>query len=126
MQRSERLGCEGRCAFQTLCRYFISKRAQTENFMKDAMAKALNVDSKRTPMLKCVRPAGGGMALRRPQTSLKGIGQEPHPFACHSHRNAVVHSTPPPKELWAMVREHKTRSAQSAERNVARQWPIRP
>ena len=33
---------------------------------------------------------------------------------------------PPPKECWAMVREHKTRSAQSAERNVARQWPTRP
>ena len=32
----------------------------------------------------------------------------------------------PPKECWAMVREHKTRSAQSAERNVARQWPTRP
>ena len=25
-----------------------------------------------------------------------------------------------------MVREHKTRSAQSAERNVARQWPNPP
>ena len=35
-------------------------------------------------------------------------------------------SRPPLKELWAMVREHKTRSAQSAERNVARQWPTRP
>ena len=34
--------------------------------------------------------------------------------------------SPPPKECWAMVREHKTRSAQSAERNVARQWPTRP
>ena len=32
----------------------------------------------------------------------------------------------PPKECWAMVREHKTRSAQSAERSVARQWPTRP
>ena len=31
-----------------------------------------------------------------------------------------------PKERWAMVREHKTRSAQSTERNVARQWPTRP
>ena len=32
----------------------------------------------------------------------------------------------PPKECWAMVREHKTRSAQSAERNMAGQWPTRP
>ena len=38
----------------------------------------------------------------------------------------VTRASPPPKEPWAIARVHKTQSAQSAERNLARQWPIRP
>ena len=32
----------------------------------------------------------------------------------------------PPKELWAIARVRKRQSAQSAETNLARQWPTRP
>ena len=31
----------------------------------------------------------------------------------------------PPKECWAIARLQKRQTAQSAERNLARQWPIR-
>ena len=36
----------------------------------------------------------------------------------------ILHGCPP-KELRAIARVHKRQSAQSAERNLARQWPRR-
>ena len=63
-------------------------------------------NTKKNP--KCTHPPAKAV----PQTPPKTTNVTPPP--------------PPPKECWAMVCEHKTRSAQSAERNVARQWPRRP
>ena len=70
--------------------------------------------------LPCLaQPSTGGRGNFRLQTISTGKTPSGEVFVRANFRQT-------PKELWAMVREHKTRSAQSAERNVARQWPTRP
>ena len=50
------------------------------------------------------------------------------PVQCHAKPPPTPPSPflTPPKERWATARVHKRQSAQSAERKLARQWPIRP
>ena len=56
---------------------------------------------------------------------------KPHHVPLTRYRHRAGPAWPPNfffalKERWAIARVHKRQSAQSAERNLARQWPIRP
>ena len=71
------------------------------------------------PALAHVR---GALVPMPPNTPCPPPPPPPHPFFARFNHSRDL----PPKELCAIVHVHTRHSAQSVERKLARQWPVRP
>ena len=71
-------------------------------------------------------PNAFGTHPRRTVLGRRGGRHGPAPPPPNGLPTARQQGSQPPKELWAIARVHKRQAVQSAERNLVRQWPIRP